>query len=132
MCPPGGNAGPAESDVWTDVEDAEVDAAEGVETRARPRACGDASDDAEDAAAGEGKATLTRTRLGAAARPADADDGEAIAGVDVVGVLTPNRCGVAVFRSCSALLALAFLGVTTTDTRNAAHYISSVSCWISV
>ena len=38
----GGNAGPAESDVWTDVEDAEVDAAEGVETRARPRACGDA------------------------------------------------------------------------------------------
>ena len=67
----GGNAGPAESDVWTDVEDAEVDAAEGVETRARPRACGDASDDAEDAVAGEGKATLTRTRLGAAGWPAD-------------------------------------------------------------
>ena len=95
----GGNAGPAESDVWTDVEDAEVDAAEGVETRARPRACGDASDDAEDAVAGEGKATLTRTRLGAAARPGDADDGEAIAGADVIRVLTPNRCGVAVFRS---------------------------------
>ena len=62
MCPPGRNAGPAESDVWTDVEDAEVDAAEGAETRARSRACGDASDDAEDAVAGEGKATLTRTR----------------------------------------------------------------------
>ncbi len=87
------------------MEDSEVDAAKGVETRARPRACGDASDDAEDAVAGEGKATLTCTRLGAAARPADADDGEAIAGVDVVGVLTPNRCGVAVFRSCSAFLA---------------------------
>ena len=49
---------------WTDVEDAEVDAAEGVETRARTRACGDASDDAEDSVAGEGEATLTRTRLG--------------------------------------------------------------------
>ena len=132
MCPPGGNAGPAESDVWTDVEDAEVDAAEGVETRARPRACGDASDDAEDAAAGEGKATLTRTRLGAAARPADADDGEAIAGADVVRVLTPNRCGKAVFRSCSAFLAQAFLSDTPTDTRNAARSKSSVSRWISV
>ena len=108
-------------------------AAEGVETRARPRACGDASDDAEDAAAGEGKATLTRTRLGAAARPADADDGEAIAGADVVRVLTPNRCGVvAVFRSCSAFLAQAFLSDTPTDTRNAARSKSSVSRWISV
>ena len=128
----GGNARPAESDVWTDVEDAEVDAAEGVETRARPRACGDASDDAEDAAAGEGKATLTRTRLGAAARPQDADDGEAIAGADVVRVLTPNRCGVAFFRSCSAFLAQAFLSDTPTDTRNAARSKSSVRRWISV
>ena len=88
-----------------DREDAEVDAAEGVETRARPRACGDASEDAEDAAAGEGKATLTRTRLGAAARPADADDGEAIAGVDAVreslraGGLSQLQCF-----PCSSLL----------------------------
>ena len=57
-----------------------------METRARTRACGVAGDDAEDAVAGEGEATLTRTRLGADARPADEDDGEAIAGVDVVGV----------------------------------------------
>ena len=83
----GENARPAELDVWTEVEDADVDAADGVETCARTRACGVAGDDAEDAA-GEGEATLTRTRLGADARPADADDGEAIAGVDVVGVLT--------------------------------------------
>ncbi len=38
-------------------------------------ACGDACDDAEDAAGGEGEATLTRTRLGANAEPADASDG---------------------------------------------------------
>ena len=75
-------------DVWTNGEDVDVDAAEApwMETRARTRACGVAGDDAEDAVAGEGEATLTRTRLGADARPADADDGEAIAGVDVVGV----------------------------------------------
>ena len=121
--------GPAESDALTDVDDAEVDAAEGVETRARTRACGDASDDAEDAFAGEGEATLTRTHLG---RPADADGGEATAGVDVVGVLTRNRFGVVVFCSCGAFLALAFLGVTLTDARNAARCKSSVSRWISV
>ena len=63
--------------------------------------------DAEDAAAGdsEGEATLTRTRLGAAARPADADDGEAIAGVDAVreslraGGLSQLQCF-----PCSSLL----------------------------
>ena len=85
------------------MEDAKVDAAEGVETRT----CGDASDDAEDAVAGdsEGEATLTRTRLGAAARLADADAGEAIAGVDVVreslraGGLSQLQCF-----SCSGLL----------------------------
>ena len=101
--PAWGKCRAAESDVWTDVEDAEVDAAEGVETRT----CGDASDDAEDAVAGdsEGEATLTRTRLGAAARPADVDDGEAIAGVDVVreslraGGLSQLQCF-----SCSGLL----------------------------
>ncbi len=59
-----------------------------METRARTQACGDAGDDAEDAVADEGVATLTRTRLGADARPAGADDGKAKAVVDVVGVLT--------------------------------------------
>ena len=68
-------------------EDAGVDAADGVETRTRTGACGDANDDAEDGSAGEGEATLIRTRLGADAMSADADDDEAIAGVDVVGVL---------------------------------------------
>ena len=111
MCPPGGNAGPAESDVWTDVEDAEVDAAEEVETRARTRACGDASDDAENAAAGEGEETLTRTRLEADARPTDADEGEAIVDVDVVGVPTRGRFGVAVYGWCRTFLARGFLGV---------------------
>jgi hypothetical protein len=70
------------------VDDANVVVAEGVETRTRTRACEDRSNDAEDAADGEGEATLTRTRL-ADAGPADANDGEAIADVDVVGV--PNR-----------------------------------------
>ena len=46
-------------------EDADVIAAEVVEMWTRTRACGDACDDAEDAAAGESEATLTRTRLGA-------------------------------------------------------------------
>jgi len=72
---------------------------------------GDACDDAENAAAGESVETLTRARLEVDARPTDADKGEAIAGVDVVGVLTRNRFGVAVC-SCGAFLALAFLGVT--------------------
>ena len=70
------------------MDDADVVVAEGVETRTRTRAGGEACDDAEDAAAGEGGATLTRTRLGADAGPADANDSEAIADVDVVGV--PN------------------------------------------
>jgi hypothetical protein len=73
-----------------------------VETRAQTRVCKDTSDDAENAAA----------------RPADADDGEAIAGVDV-GVLTRNRFGV-VFYSYSTFLDLTFLGVTPTDARSAA------------
>jgi hypothetical protein len=50
----GADAGSAEADAWTDVEDADVVAAEGVDTGTRTRACGDACDDAEDAAAGEG------------------------------------------------------------------------------
>jgi len=51
---------------------------EEVETRTRSRACGNASDDMEDAAAAEGEETLTRTRLEADARPTDVDEGEAI------------------------------------------------------
>ena len=47
----GADAAPAEANAWTDVEDADVVAAEGVKTRTRTRACGDAFDDAEDAAA---------------------------------------------------------------------------------
>ncbi len=57
-----------------------------METWNRTRACGDACDDAGDAAGGEGEATLPRTRLGADAGPADASDGEANADVDIVGV----------------------------------------------
>ncbi len=60
----GADARLPEADAWTDVEDADVVAAEGVETWNRTRACGHACDDAEDAAGGEGEATLTRTRLG--------------------------------------------------------------------
>ncbi len=55
----GAGAGLAEADARTDVEDADVVAAEGVDTRTRTRACGYACDDAEDAADGEGEATLT-------------------------------------------------------------------------
>ena len=56
--------------------------------------------------------TLTRTRLVADARPIDADEGKAIADVDVIGVPTRTRFGVAVFYSCGAFLARDFLGVT--------------------
>jgi hypothetical protein len=66
---------------------------------------GDACGDAQNAAAGEGVETLTRARLEVDARPTDADKGEAIAGVDVVGVLRRNRFGVAVC-SCGAFLFL--------------------------
>ncbi len=38
----GADAGPADADAWTDVEDANVVAAEGVDTRTRTRACKDA------------------------------------------------------------------------------------------
>jgi hypothetical protein len=51
---------------------------EEVETRTRSRACGDACDEVEVAAAAEGEEPLTRTRLEADARPTDADEGEAI------------------------------------------------------
>ena len=51
--------GLAEADARTDVEDADVVVAEGVETRTSTRACGIACNDAEDAADGEGEATLT-------------------------------------------------------------------------
>ena len=112
---------------WTDVDDADVVVAEGVETRTRTRACGDGCKDAEDAADGEGGATLTRTRLGADAGPADANDGEATADVDVVGVPTRSRFGVAVFCCCGAFLARDFLGVTPTDARYAARCKSSAS-----
>ena len=61
----GADAGPEEADAFAHVEDADVVAADGVETWTRTRADGEACDDAEDAAAGEGGATLTRTRLGA-------------------------------------------------------------------
>ena len=128
----GADAGPEEADALTHVEDADVVAADGVETRTRTRADGEACDDAEDAAAGEGGATLTRTRLGADAGPADANDGEAIADVDVVGVPTRSRFGVAVFGCCGAFLALAFFGVTPTDARKAARCKSSASRRISV
>ena len=60
----------------------------------RSRACGDAL---ENAAAGEGVETLTRTRLVADARPTDADEGEAIVDVDDVGVPNRGRFGVAVY-----------------------------------
>ena len=128
----GADAGPEEADAFAHVEDADVVAADGVETWTRTRADGEACDDAEDAAAGEGGATLTRTRLGADAGPADANDGEAIADVDVVGVPTRSRFGVAVFGCCGAFLALAFFGVTPTDARNAARCKSSASRRISV
>ena len=55
----GAGAGLAEADARTDVEDADVVVAEGVETRTSTRACGIACNDAEDAADGEGEATLT-------------------------------------------------------------------------
>ena len=55
----GAGAGLAEVDARTDVEDADVVVAEGVETRTSTRACGIACNDAEDAADGEGEATLT-------------------------------------------------------------------------
>ena len=55
----GAGAGLAEADARTDVEDADVVVAEGVETRTSTRACGIACNDAEDAAEGEGEATLT-------------------------------------------------------------------------
>jgi hypothetical protein len=128
----GAGAGLAEADARTDVEDADVVVAEGVETRTRTRACGDACNDAEDAADGEGEATLTRTRLGADAGPADANDGEAIADVDVVGVPTRCRFGVAVFCCCGAFRARDFLDVTPTDARNAARCKSSASRRMSV
>ncbi len=82
---------------------------EGVETRTRSRACGDACDQVEDAAAGEGEETLTRTRLEADARLTGADEGEAIVDVDVVGVPTWSRFGVAVLCSCGAFRARDFL-----------------------
>ena len=50
----------------------------------------------KNAAAGD-EETLTRTRLEADARPTDADEGEAIVDVDVVGVPTRGRFGVAVY-----------------------------------
>ena len=40
---------------------------------------------------------MTCTRLEADARPTDADEGEAIVDVDVVGVPTRGRFGVAVY-----------------------------------
>ena len=80
------------------MDDADVVVAERVETRTRSRARGDACDDAENAAAAaaEGEEMLTRTRLKADARPTDAGD-EAIVDVDVVGVPTRGRFGVAVY-----------------------------------
>ena len=81
------------------MDDTDVVVAEGVDTRTHSRACGNACDDVEDAAAGDGEETLTRTRLEADARPTDADEGEAIVDVDVVGVPTRSRFGVAVFCS---------------------------------
>ena len=84
-------------DACDDMDDADVVVAEGVETRTRSRARGDACDDAENAAAAaEGEEMLTRTRLKADARPTDAGEGEAIVDVDVVGVPTRGRFGVAV------------------------------------
>ena len=80
-----------------DMDDADVVVAEGVETRTRSRARGDTCDDAENAAAGEGEETLTCTRLEADARPTDADEGEAIVDVDVVGVSTRRRFTVEVY-----------------------------------
>ena len=107
-------------DVWTDGEDVDVDAAEApwMETRARTRACGVAGDDAEDAVAGEGEATLTRTRLGADARPGRCGRRRSHSGCRC---RRGARFVVAVFCSCGACLALVFLGVTPTDARNAAR-----------
>ena len=84
-------------DACDDMDDADVVVAEGVETRTRSRARGDACDNAENAAAAEGEEMLTRMRLKADARPTDAGAGDAIVDVDVVGVPTRGRFGVAVY-----------------------------------
>jgi hypothetical protein len=83
--------------------------------------------------AGEGKATLHDPHpLGGSCKAGRRGRRRSHSGCRCRRVLTPNRCGVAVFRSRSAFLALAFLGVTPTDTRNAGRCKSSVSRWISV